>query len=69
MSLRFSAIKELSSETRNVHVPGQVKVTAIFGENVWDLVTEDAEHKYCTKELTELHIVLILCKLAQSAFR
>ncbi|HWB24704.1 MAG TPA: glutamine synthetase III [Chitinophagaceae bacterium] len=39
MSLRFSAIKDISSGVDKVEVPGPVKVTAIFGENVFTLKT------------------------------
>jgi len=39
MSLRFSAIKDISTGLNKVDVPGAVKVTAIFGENVFTLKT------------------------------
>ncbi len=35
MSLRFSAIKDISSGNHNVEVAGSLRVTAIFGENVF----------------------------------
>jgi len=39
MSLRFSAIKDIASGNNTVNVPGSVRVTAIFGENVFTLKT------------------------------
>ncbi|MBN9295544.1 MAG: glutamine synthetase III [Filimonas sp.] len=39
MSLRFQAINDLTSETKEVEVTGPSKITAIFGSNVFTLKT------------------------------
>jgi glutamine synthetase len=39
MSLRFDAISKLSNSSEEVHVPGGMKITGLFGENVFTLAT------------------------------
>lgn len=39
MSLRFDAISKLSNSSQEVQVPGGMKITGLFGENVFTLAT------------------------------